>query len=91
MLPPDPTEWPIRPRDPWQAPRSPVAPLRHDLALALYLEKQAAHRASTPHRFNPWTAAMRLRVLAAYVGRAVSSARARRGPSRPMTVSESNM
>ena len=36
------TEWPIGYADPWQAPRPQggVAPLRHDLALAQYLEKQ---------------------------------------------------
>jgi len=56
------TEWPVGYADPWQVPRPQggVAPLRHDLALARYLEKQAAYRASTVRWFDTWTTAIRL-------------------------------
>jgi|RhiMethySRZTD1v2_1073278.scaffolds.fasta_scaffold350268_2 hypothetical protein len=64
------TEWPIGYADPWQAPRPQggVAPLRHDLALARYLEKQAACRASTVRQFDAWATAIRLCVRMAYAG-----------------------
>jgi len=41
-------DWHIGHADPWMLPQIPggVAPSRHDLALARYLEKQAEHRAS---------------------------------------------
>jgi hypothetical protein len=64
------TEWPIGYADPWQAPRPQggVAPLRHDLALARHLEKQAAYRASTVRPFDTLTAGIRLCVRMAYAG-----------------------
>ena len=64
------TEWSIGYADPWQAPRPQggVAPLRHDLALARYLEKQAAYRASTVRPFGTWTTAIRLCVRMAHAG-----------------------
>jgi hypothetical protein len=37
-------------------PRGGVAPLRRDLALSHYLEKQAAHRASSAYRRGGWNA-----------------------------------
>ena len=62
------TAWPIGYADPWQAPwpRGGVAPLRHDLALARYLEKQAACRASTVRPFDTWATAIRLCVRMAH-------------------------
>lgn len=46
MFQPGLTEWPIlhTDREPAPTPRGGVAPLRHDLALARYLEEQAEHR-----------------------------------------------
>lgn len=69
-------EWPIGFADPWQAPQPPggVAPLRHDLALARYLEKRMAYDSSAVLRLDIWTAAIDLRakmkhgVLAAFRG-----------------------
>ena len=59
---PSSTEWPIWHDDPWENPQpgSTVAPLRHELALARYLEKQRAWRASTVRRFDLGTIARRL-------------------------------
>ena len=56
------TEWPIGYADPWQRLQPPggVAPLRHDLALARYLEKRMAYDSSTIHRLDIWTAAIDL-------------------------------
>jgi hypothetical protein len=56
MFNPDSTDWPTGHVDLWEAPRprGGVAPLRHDLALARYLEKQAAHRASSALSFFAW-------------------------------------
>ncbi|MBZ9723677.1 hypothetical protein FJ527_23000 [Mesorhizobium sp. B2-4-18] len=53
MLLPHPTDWPLLfYGDPWLTSRSPdrVAPQRHDLALAGYLEKQAANREAMNRR-----------------------------------------
>jgi hypothetical protein len=57
VLRPKPADWPICRDDPRLTPQRllDVTPLRHDLALACYLEKQAANRVSTIHRSNPWT------------------------------------
>jgi len=48
--------------DPWQMPQPPggVAPLRHDLALARYLEKQKAYDVSMAPRFDILTAVIDL-------------------------------
>ena len=56
MLPPHSTEWPTGHSDPWQAPQPPggVAPLRHDLALARYLEKRAAYRTMRVYQPDLW-------------------------------------
>jgi len=48
-----PTDWPLRQHDPWRWQQDPVAPLRPDLALARYLETQAAHREANRRRFDP--------------------------------------
>lgn len=50
-------EWPMTCSGVWQAqpPRGGIAPLRHDLALARYVEQQAAHRATTASRFDVWS------------------------------------
>jgi len=55
-------EWPIGYTDPWQTPQPPggVAPLRHDLALARYLEKRMACDSSTVRRLDIWTTAIDL-------------------------------
>ncbi|TPL83442.1 hypothetical protein FJ950_19730 [Mesorhizobium sp. B2-3-14] len=53
MLLPHPTDWPLLfYGDPWLTSRSPdrVAPQRHDLALAGYLDKQAANREAMNRR-----------------------------------------
>lgn len=64
------TDWPIWHDDPWENSRSGgVAPLRHDLALARYLDRQLAWRASAVR--NPLASAIR------WCGRVV---RARRFP-----------
>jgi len=48
MLRPISAEWPMWHGDAWQAPQArETRPLRHELALALYLEEQAARRASS--------------------------------------------
>ena len=77
MLRPSSTEWPIWHDDPWQnpQPRDEVVPLRHDIALARYLEKQRACRASTIRRFDLWTSAIGLCALVARVGRVSAGAR----------------
>ena len=83
MLHPSSTGWPIRYDDPWENPQPGcVAPLRHDLALASYLERQRAWRASTVHRFGPWTIAIRLHALIARAGRAFFHHRRRRELAR---------
>jgi hypothetical protein len=62
MLLPSSTGWPMGYIDPWQMPQPPggVAPLRHDLALARYLEKRKAYDASMACRFNSLTAVIDL-------------------------------
>lgn len=77
MVRPSSTEWPIWHDDPLQnpQPRDEVVPLRHDIALTGYLEKQRACRASTIRRFDLWTSAIGLCALVARVGRASSGTR----------------
>lgn len=77
VLRPNSTEWPIWHDDPWQnpQPRDGALPLRHDIALARYLEKQRACRASTIRRFDLWVSAIGLCALVARVGRPSSCAR----------------
>ena len=69
------SEWPIRREEPWRAPGLPwgVSPLRHDIAVARYLEKQAYHRASTPSRLGFATIATHIRTVIAHVGGAFSA------------------
>lgn len=69
MLRPNSTEWPIWHDDPWQnpQPRDDALPLRHDIALARYLEKQRACRASTPSGFTTKHLIEGLRSLSAFV------------------------
>ena len=64
------TEWLTGYANPSQAPRPQggVAPLRHDLALARYLEKQAAYRASTVRPYDTLAAGIRLCVRMAHAG-----------------------
>jgi hypothetical protein len=71
MLRPSSTEWPIWHDDPWHnpQPRGGLVPRRHDIALARYLEKQRACRASTIHRFDLRATALGLRKLVARIGR----------------------
>ena len=65
------TDWPIRHDDPWENSQpGGVAPLRHDLALARYLERQQGWRASAVHRFDPGETAIRWCALVARVVRA---------------------
>lgn len=66
-----PTEWPIWHDEPWEnrQPRGGVAPLRHDIALARYLEKQRAGRESTVRSFELPTTAVRACVRMANAGR----------------------
>ena len=58
MFPQRPIGWPVTPIEtapaPW--PSGGIAPLRHDRALALYLEKQAAHGAPALCEFGIWAA-----------------------------------
>ena len=67
MLCPKTSEWSLWSADSWQDPMSSggIAPLRHDLALKLYLEKQASHRVSVAHRVDIWTSVFRLCLWAA--------------------------
>jgi len=72
------TDWPIRHDDPWENSQpGGVAPLRHDLALAAYLQRQQAWRASAVR--NPSASAIRWcgRVLRAWRFRRVLRAEAR--------------
>lgn len=58
MIQPSLTEWPIHYIGQEPQPRGGVAPLRHDLALVQYLEKQAAHRSSSAHQGDGGAAAI---------------------------------
>jgi hypothetical protein len=62
MLPLLPFNRPFDHPDLWQQPRSRggIAPLRHDRALAEYLEKRAAHGAPALCEFGTWAALRRL-------------------------------
>lgn len=66
MLRPNPTEWPTWHDDPWQN-EQPRGPLRHDIALTRYLEKQRACRASTVRGFDLRTTAIRLWQAVVYI------------------------
>ena len=56
MLRPISTEWPIWHADAWHSPQAgEVRPMHHELALAHYLEKQAAHRATSIREITLWT------------------------------------
>lgn len=72
MLRPNTTDWPIWHDDPWQNPqlRDGLMPLRHDIALARYLQRQQAWRASAVRKFDLSAAAIRASVLVARVGSA---------------------
>jgi hypothetical protein len=60
MIHPNLTEWPIQGAGhALPLPRGGVAPLRHDLALTTYLERQAAQRASSSNGRDGWRAALR--------------------------------
>ncbi|BCG79386.1 hypothetical protein [Mesorhizobium sp. 113-3-3] len=69
MLPLNATDWPTWHDEPKEN-SGEVAPLRHDLALARYLERQQGWRASAVHRFDPGETAIRWCALVARVGRA---------------------
>lgn len=73
MFQPNPANWPIRYADSGQPQQQcgGVAPLRHDIALARYLEKQAAHRASASLGIDLWSAAIGLCVQVAESGLAM--------------------
>lgn len=77
VLRPSSTEWPIWDDDSLQNPRpcDEVVPLRHEIALAGYLEKQRARRAPPIRRFDLRASAIVLRALVTRVGRAFSGAR----------------
>jgi hypothetical protein len=62
MLFPRPIGWPIPSNESGQPPVPPggIAPLRHDLALANYLEKRAAHGAPALCQFSIGAALRRL-------------------------------
>ncbi len=66
-----PNEWPIWHDDAGQNPRlwNAVAPQRHEIALARYLEKQRAGRESMVRSFDLRTATIRACVLIADAGR----------------------
>ncbi len=67
------TDWPIGHDDPWVNSRpGGVAPLRHDLALAAYLQRQQAWRASAVPRLDLRIIAKHLNAL---VARAVGTGR----------------
>ncbi|WP_192257448.1 hypothetical protein [Mesorhizobium silamurunense] len=64
------TEWPVWHVDPSDDQDGHGATQRHDIALARYLAKQQAHRASVVHRLELWAAVTRAATLAAGAGRA---------------------
>jgi hypothetical protein len=61
---PSSTDWPIGHEDPWHDPQNSgaVAPLRHDIALSRYLEKQQACRGSAVRGLD-LSAAMRSAIV----------------------------
>ncbi|RUX51808.1 hypothetical protein EN742_04425 [Mesorhizobium sp. M4A.F.Ca.ET.020.02.1.1] len=63
------TEWPIWHDDPWNDQQGYGALQRHDIALARYLAKQQADRASVVRRLDLWAAMTRAAMLVAGVGR----------------------
>ena len=65
-----PTEWPIWHDDPWQNSQLRDWQLRHDIALASYLETQRGWRASTIPSFDLWATTVALCERIARVGRA---------------------
>ena len=72
------TDWPIWHDDPWHEDpwhdptwRGAVAPQRHDIALARYLEKQQACRGSAVRRLDLSAAMTHASVLIAHVGGAI--------------------
>jgi hypothetical protein len=66
MFCPPSAEWPIQHADIAHTtpPRGGVAPLRYDLALARYLEKQAEYQSSAAHRLDLWYGTIRCTWLA---------------------------
>ncbi|CAH2397642.1 hypothetical protein MES5069_180018 [Mesorhizobium escarrei] len=60
VLRPSPIEWPTWHDDPSQSEQPRGGPLRHDITLARYLEKQRACRASTVRGFDLRTTAINL-------------------------------
>jgi hypothetical protein len=62
MFPQRPIGWPITSIEAAPAPQPPggVAPLRHDLALARYLEQRAAHGAPALCELGTWAALRRI-------------------------------
>ncbi len=66
-----PNEWPIWHHDPGQNPRlwNAIAPQRHEIALARYLEKQRAGRESMVRSFDLRTPTAHAFVLIADAGR----------------------
>ena len=69
------TEWPIWHDDPWNDQQGYGALQRHDIALARYLAKQHAHRASVVHGFDLWAGVTRAATLIARAGRGFFLAR----------------
>lgn len=65
-----PTEWPFWHDESWQDPQPRDGQLRHDIALAHYLETQRGWRASTIPSFDLWATTAALFELIARVGRA---------------------
>ena len=54
-------DWPAQNADPWRVsrPSGGIAPLRHEVELARYLEKQAGHRTSKSLSVDLWSVASR--------------------------------
>ncbi|WP_292547815.1 hypothetical protein [Mesorhizobium sp.] len=69
MLRPSSSEWPIWHNDPGQNEQPRGGPLRHDIALTHYLEKQRAYRVSAIRSFDFRTTAIRACALIARLGR----------------------
>lgn len=63
------SEWPIWHNDPGQTEQPRGGPLRHDIAIKHYLEKQRARRVSTVRSFHFRTTAIRACALIARLGR----------------------
>ncbi|WFP61578.1 hypothetical protein [Mesorhizobium sp. WSM4904] len=69
------TEWPVWHDDPRTNLHGYRATQRHEIALARFLEKQQAYRASAVRRLDLWAALTRASTLVAGVGRAFFPAR----------------